>query len=86
MSDVDILSLPKEIESLLDKPVDRNVTMMIMLQLYRDGKISFGKAKELTGLGTWEMFNLLAKNDLYLDYSADDLEQDLITLKQTLKP
>jgi len=86
MSDVVTLSLPKEIESLLGEPIDRNVRVMIVLQLYREGKISFGKAKDLAEVDTWEMLNLLAKNDLYLDYSAVDLEQDLITLKQTIKP
>ena len=85
MSDVVTLSLPKEIESLLGKPIDRKVRVMIVLQLYREGKISFGKAKELAEVDTWEMLNLLAKNDLYLDYSATDLEHDLITLGKILK-
>lgn len=86
MSDVVKLSLPKEIESFLGEPIDRKVREMIVLQLYREGKISFGKAKDLAGVDTWEMLNLLIKNDIYLDYSAVDLGQDLITLRQKLKP
>ncbi len=82
MSDVVTLSLPKEIESLLGEPIDRKVRTMIVLQLYREGKISFGKARDLAEVDTWEMLDLFAKNDLYLDYSAVDLEQDLITLKK----
>ena len=86
MSDVVTFSLPKEIESLLGEPVDKKVCVMVALQLYRQGKISFGKAKDLAGIDTWEMLELLAKNDLYLNYSASDLERDLMTLKRTLKP
>lgn len=86
MFDVVTLSLPKDIEYLLGEPVDRKVCVMVALQLYREGKISLGKAKDLAGIDTWEMLELLAKNGLYLDYSAIDLEQDLITLKRTLKP
>ena len=81
MSDVVTLSLPKEIESLLGEPIDRKVRTMIVLQLYREGKISFGKARDLAEVDTWEMLDLFAKNDLYLDYSAVDLEQDLLALK-----
>jgi len=86
MSDVVTLSLPKEIESLLGEPIDRKVRTMIVLQLYRERKISFGKARDLAEVDTWEMLDLFAKNDLYLDYSAVDLEQDLITVKRTIKP
>ena len=86
MPDVVTLSLPKEIESLLGEPIDKKVRIMIVLQLYREGKISFGKAKDLAEVDTWEMLNLLVKNDLFLDYSAVDLAQDIITLKRTLNP
>ena len=85
MSDVVTLSLPKEMESLLGEPIENKVRVMIVLQLYREGRISFGKAKDLAGIDTWEMLTLLAKNDLYLDYSAYDLEQDLVTLGKALK-
>jgi len=43
---------------------------------------TIGKAKDVADVDTWEMLNLLVKNDLYSDCSVVDLEQDLITLKK----
>ncbi len=57
----------------------------LAVELYREGKFSLGKARELAGLATkWEMIQLLNERGIDLNYSADDSRSDLETLNQLL--
>jgi len=76
------LQLPGEIGVFLGEPVEEKVRILIVLELYKQEKISFGKVKELAGLDTWEMLDILVKHDIHLDYTAKDLEEDIQTFKQ----
>ena len=53
--------------------------------LYREGKISLGKAKELAGFeNKWEMIRLLNERGVDLRYSAKDAKADLETLNRVV--
>ena len=53
------------------------------VELYREEKLSLGKAKELAGLSTkWEMIQLLNERRVDLNYSTDDWQSDLETLNE----
>ncbi len=55
------------------------------MELYREGKLSLGKAAELAGAKSkWEMLLLLSVRGVPLDYTADDAEKDLQTLEEVL--
>ena len=55
----------------------------LAIELYRLGKVSLGKAAEIAGVMTkWEMVELLVKHEVWLDYTAEDAEQDWETLKE----
>ena len=41
-----------------DKPLDESVPELIVLELYRQGRISSGKAGELLGCPAWHSFNM----------------------------
>ncbi|NIM18089.1 MAG: UPF0175 family protein [Candidatus Aminicenantes bacterium] len=57
----------------------------LAVELYREGKLSLGKARELAGLSNkWEMIQLLSSRGVSLDYSADDAKRDLETLEKVL--
>jgi predicted HTH domain antitoxin len=57
----------------------------IAVELYREGKVSLGKAKEFAGLGNkWEMIQLLNERGVDLNYSAEDAMADLETLDRLL--
>jgi len=53
----------------------------IILELYREERISFGKASELLGITKWEFTDLLREKVVPLAYDEDDLEEDLKVLK-----
>ncbi|MEA3360396.1 MAG: UPF0175 family protein [Thermodesulfobacteriota bacterium] len=55
----------------------------VAVALYREGKISLGKAKELAGLDNkWEMIQLLNERGVNLNYTAQDVREDLETLNR----
>jgi predicted HTH domain antitoxin len=57
----------------------------LAVELYREGKLSLGKAAELAGMhNKWEMLMLLSESGVPLDYSALDAEDDFQTLKEVL--
>ena len=57
----------------------------LAVELYREGKLSLGKAAELAGAKSkWEMLMLLSERGVPLDYTAEDAKDDLRTLKEVL--
>ncbi len=61
------------------------IKQTIAIELYREGKISLGKAAELADArNKWEMLMLLSEHGVPLHYTAQDAKEDLKTLKQFL--
>jgi len=57
----------------------------VAVSLYREGRISLGKAKELAGLeNKWEMIQLLNQRGVDINYTAKDAKEDLDTLNRVL--
>jgi predicted HTH domain antitoxin len=57
----------------------------LAVELYREGRLSLGKAAELAGTKSkWEMLMLLSERGVPLDYTADDAKKDLQTLESVL--
>ncbi|MCD4808926.1 MAG: UPF0175 family protein [Methanosarcinales archaeon] len=55
----------------------------LAIELYREGKLSLGKAAELAGVrNKWEMLTLLDKSGVPLNYTIEDFEKDLDTLER----
>jgi predicted HTH domain antitoxin len=49
--------------------------------LYSQGRLSIGKARELAGLTLWEFRQLLASRRISAHYDAEDLDEDIATLR-----
>ena len=78
------LRLPKEIVNAMVKPdtqLEQTLKEKIVLELYREETVSFGKACELLGITKWEFTDLLREKNFALAYNEDDLQDDLQTLK-----
>ncbi len=66
-----------------ENELERLLKESLAIELYRLGKVSLGKAAEIAGVMTkWEMTGLLARHELWLDYTSQDAEQDWETLKE----
>lgn len=58
------------------------VLIELAVHLYEHGRLSVGKAHELAGLSLWEFRQLLGFRQIPPHFGAEDLEQDLETLRQ----
>jgi predicted HTH domain antitoxin len=66
--------------------LNRFVRQALAVELYREGRLSLGKAAELAGArNKWEMILLLNEKGVPVDYSADDAMHDRETLRTHLR-
>lgn len=61
------------------------VAEIVAIDLYRQGRVSFGKAAEIAGLSRRDMMQRFASHGVVLSYDAADAEDDLARLR-TLVP
>ncbi len=61
------------------------IKQTLAIELYREGKISLGKAAELAEVqNKWEMLMLLSEHGVAIHYTAKDAEGDLKTLDELM--
>ncbi|HEK24798.1 UPF0175 family protein [Hydrogenobaculum sp.] len=62
------------------------VNIKNILNLYKDGNLSFSKTKEILNMNIFSFIELLRKNKLPINtYDEKELENDLITIKELMK-
>ena len=84
---VDLDKLEKDVEEEGNRIAREkyNRKRSLAVDLYREGRLSLGKAAELAETKSkWEMLMLLSERGVPLDYSANDAEKDLRTLEEEL--
>jgi predicted HTH domain antitoxin len=83
-----IVNLPKTFfisMRIQPKDVDSFIRRTLAVELYREGNLSLGKAAELAGFKSrWEMLLLLKEKKVPINYSVEELEEDIDTLKKVL--
>ncbi len=82
------VEIPKEFPLLCkieEEDIPAYVRKLIALELFREKKVSLGKASEIAGLSVWEMMALLKEKKIPLNYSEKDLEKDLKLLEEAFK-
>ena len=53
----------------------------LAIYLFQQGKLSFGKAREMAGMTVWAFQQILASREIPVHYDVDEYEEDLATLK-----
>jgi len=53
----------------------------LAIRLYEKGLLSFGKARELTGMTRWAFHDFLGEEGITRRYDVEELEEDLKTLE-----
>ncbi len=79
------ITLPEDLLSLgLDKEkIQEEVEKWLVLSLFRDGRISSGKAESLLGIGRRGFLDLLDREGIaYLDYSVEELEEEFRAVRE----
>ncbi len=59
-----------------------DLRLELALALYAQRRLSLGKARELAGLSLWEFRQWLGLRRIEAHYDADDLQDDLNTLRE----
>lgn len=78
------LEIPEQIVASLKIPsaeLHERLRTELSIRLYQKGILGFGKARELSGLNKWLFQEILSKENVPLNYDADELEIDLETIK-----
>jgi predicted HTH domain antitoxin len=79
------ITLPEDLLALgLDKDkVQEEVEKWLVLSLFREGRISSGKAGSLLGIGRRGFLDLLDREGIaYLDYSLEGLEEEFQAVRE----
>lgn len=74
------LSIPDSIVQAMRLPPaeqQQQLLLELAITLYARGILSFGKARELAGLGKYEFGRLLGQRSVARHYTADDLQDDV---------
>ena len=75
------LQIPDTVVQAIRLPEERIVRELLVelaIALYVQGLLSFGKARELAGLGKYEFGRLLGERGIPRHYGREELEDDLI--------
>ena len=54
----------------------------LAIYLFQQGKLSFGKAREMTGLTVWDFQLLLGSRKIPVHYDVQDYEEDVANLRE----
>jgi predicted HTH domain antitoxin len=76
MINILVLHLPDELLNNLQL-TEAEMLLELAVALYASGKLSFGKARDLSGLDWVRFRRLLAERDLSAHYNQEDFEADL---------
>ena len=80
-----VLEISDDLFEALRLPPEEKVIRLrreLAVRLYQKGLLSFGKARELAGMGKWEFHDLLGKEGIIRHYDMEDLQDDLNTLEK----
>ncbi len=77
--------IPSEIAMLVrPRRLEDELRLLAALELYREGRISLGKAAEMAGLSLREFLYELRTRNIPLNYDLEELKKDLETVNELL--
>jgi len=62
--------------------IDSRLRRELAVRLYEKGLLTFGKARQLSGLSRWTFHDLLGDEGITRRYDANDLREDLRSLRE----
>lgn len=74
------LSIPDTVAQAIRLPEEKigtELTKELAITLYERGYLSFGKARELAGVGKYEFGQLLGEREILRHYSTIELAEDI---------
>ncbi len=82
----DKIRIPSELAELArPRGVEEELRLLVALELYREGRVSLGKASELAGLSLREFLYELRSRRVSLNYDLEELEEDMETVRMLVE-
>jgi predicted HTH domain antitoxin len=81
MSSTISIEIPREVVH-VTQMTPQELRRELALYLFQQGKLSFGKAREMTGMSVWAFQQLLGSRGIPVHYDVEDYEEDWATLKE----
>jgi predicted HTH domain antitoxin len=81
MSSMIALSISREIVH-TTRMTPEELRRELAIRLFQQRKLSFGKAREMTGMTVWAFQQFLSSQDILAHYDVEDYEEDLANLKE----
>ncbi len=81
MSSAIAIQIPREIIHATRMEPDE-LRCELAIHLFQQGKLSFGKAREMTAMTVWTFQQLLASREIPVHYDVEDYTEDIANLKE----
>jgi predicted HTH domain antitoxin len=81
MQDFIALQIPREVLHAA-RMTPQQLQVELAVSLFQQGKLSFGKARQMAGLSFWVFQQLLGSRSIPVQYADDELEADLAALQE----
>jgi len=79
MSSMLSIEIPREVIH-ATRMTPQELKRELSIYLFQQGKLSFGKAREMAGMTVWAFQQLLGSRGIPVHYNVEDYEEDLATL------
>lgn len=81
MSSTIAIEIPREVVH-ATRMTPQELRRELAVYLFQQGKLSFGKAREMAGMTVWALQQSLGSRGIPLHYDLEDYEEDLAALKE----
>ena len=81
MPDTIFIEIPNEIVH-VTRMTPQDMRRELAILLFQQGKLSFGKAREMAKMTVWAFQQLLGSREIPVHYDIEDYEEDLTTLTE----
>jgi len=75
------IEIPREVIH-ITRMTPQELRRELAIYLFQQGKLSFGKAREMINMNVWEFQQILGSRGIPVHYDVEDYEEDLATLKE----
>lgn len=80
MTETVCIDIPREVLH-ASRMTPAEIKTELAVFLYQQGKLSFGKAREMAGMSAWDFQQLLGSRKINAHYDMEDYQEDMITLR-----
>lgn len=71
------VEIPPELAPYLEDPPEKQVTLLLLLELYRENRLTLRQAAEILRVSYLKMQEILAEHEAFIEFSPEDLEEEL---------